>query len=102
MGPRELLAAVEILSAEGRVPRKVEFKEGPGFKQIRHLGDNSGIMYITRNGKRYIILHWNLSYSYTYPSLPRFLLRSQNTIITSNGKVLHIQLTYKEAQKILA
>ncbi len=100
MGPRELLAAVEILSVEGRVPRKVEFKEGPGFKQIRHLGDKSGIMYVTQNGKRYIILYWNLTHTYT--SIPKFLLKSPNTIITSNGKVLHVQLTYQEATKILA
>ena len=96
MGPRELLAAVEILSAEGRFPRKVVVKEGPNFKEIRHIGDETTVMYANLNGKRYIILKWTRP----TPSI-KFMIKNNNLLVISTGSYSYVQLAYEEAVKIL-
>ena len=97
MGPRELLAAVEILSAEGRFPRKVVVKEGPDFKEIRHVGDETTILYARLGGKGYIVLRWIKS-----TPTPKFIFKDGNYLIISNGKYNYIQLTYEEAITLFA
>ena len=95
MGPRELLAAVEILSAEGRVSRKIQIKKGPGFKQITHIGDKSGLIFYRYNGKWLVTM--------IYPSVtPKIIIKNNYLFMYSNGKTTYIQLTLKEAKRILA
>ena len=95
MGPRELLAAVEILSAEGRVSRKIQIKNGPGFRQVTHMGDKTGLIFYRKNGKRLVTI--------IYPSkMPRMLIKNKQMFLYSNGESTYIQLTLKEAKRILA
>jgi len=100
MGPRELLAAYEILSLEGRVSKKIEFRSGPNFKQIRHVGDGTTVMFVKLNGKTYISLRWITNGYIPYPY--KLLIKKKDAVFASNGKTTYIQLALSEAIPILA
>ena len=100
MGPRELIAAYEILAIEGRTSKKIEFQSGPNFKQIKHIGDKTTVIFVRMNGKTYISLRWTIGNYLPYPY--KLLIKKKNTVFASNGKTIYIQLSLKEAIPILA
>jgi|GEM_PF-6224387 len=86
MGPRELLAAVEIAQAEGRDPRcvrKIRVLEGEDFLELEHIGDKTAIL-IKGN---IATLYWR-----TKRYLPKIYIKTKEFVLYTKGNSIYIQL----------